>query len=170
MPVHTSILGLALGAGVLACSDLQDQGPGRSVSGAPELALVDQTRVVVENTGFNACTGELIDFIGYFHYTAHETISANGRYHIDVHQNTQGVKGVGQTSGEVYHEVGASSVKGNAGSFEGTPPFEFSSIAHGALVGPGPDNNLDLKITSHFVVNANGMLTVAVDRVETECR
>ena len=112
----------------------------------------------------------LIDFIGVFHYTTRETISANGRYHFDLHQNLQGVKGVGQTSSQTFREVGASSFKGNAADFEGTPPFEFSSIAHGAFVGPGPDNNFTLKITSHFVVNANGDLTVAISRVETECR
>jgi hypothetical protein len=159
-----------MAASLPGCSEDREHGLPLEVSDAPPSAVVEQQRVLVENTAPNACTGDLIDFSGIFHYTTRETISASGRYHFDVHQNVQGVKGVGQTSGQVYQEVGAASNEGNAADVDGAPPFEFSSIAHGAFVGAGPRNNFTLKITSHFVVNANGALTVSISRVETECR
>ena len=168
--MRSTLFSLAVTAGLSACSDAREQRLPLEVTNAQPGAIVEQQRVMVENTALNACTGELIDFIGIFHYTTRETISANGRYHFNIHQNLQGVSGVGQTSGQVYREVGAASQKGNITDFEGTPPFEASSVAHGAFVAPGPGNNLTLKITSHFVVNANGVLTVTLSRVETECR
>jgi hypothetical protein len=168
--MRTTLFSLAVTAGLSACSDAGEQRSPLEPTDAPTSAVVEQQRVLVENTAPNDCTGELIDFRGIFHFTTRETISANGRLHVGVHQNLQGVSGVGQTTGQVYREVGASSDKANAADFEGRPPFEATVVAHGAFVGPGPGNNLTLKITSHFVVNARGVLTVAISRVETQCR
>ena len=137
--MRSTLFRLVVVASLPACWDSQEHPTTLEVTSAPPSAVVEQQGVVVENTAPNACTGDLIDFIGVFHYTTRETISANGRYHFNFHQNLQGVKGVGQTSGQTFREVGAASFKGNSTDFSRGRPHSNSRASRTARTsGRGP--------------------------------
>src|SRR5437763_2709565 len=74
------------------------------VSSTPAHAanVIDAVDIPVSGTVFNPCNGELVDFSGYFHELIHVTGDMAGGYHLDIHDNTQGIHAVGETTGVKY--------------------------------------------------------------------
>ena len=50
----------------------------------------------------NVCTGEGVDLDGRVHVLVRVTPNADGSFHVKQHTNTQGVQGIGMTSGDGY--------------------------------------------------------------------
>jgi hypothetical protein len=105
---------------------------------------------------------------GTLHTVSRTTIDANGGFHGTIHFNPQGVKGVGQSSGDTYQGNGVTKTTTNiAGA---GLPFTDTFVNNFRIIGPGPDNNLLVHQTIHVTINANGVMTADVLNTSTECR
>jgi hypothetical protein len=85
--------------------------------------------------------------------------------HPKAFHTSEGLTGVGQSTGDVYRFVGAARQNLTVvGATEGTPTSSFS------YTGPGPRNNVTLQGTSQVTYNANGTQTVFLSNVSLECK
>ena len=85
-----------------------DQGLEKSIQAAQKADVFrENVHFPVEFTEFFVCAGEEIHFTGDFHLNFHNTIDANGGFHVVFTFNDHSLSGVGLTSGIKYHEVGA---------------------------------------------------------------
>lgn len=115
----------------------------------------------------NGGAGELVLVEGTLHIQSHTTINKN-RASLKVHFQPQGATGVGLTTGDTYHAVGVTQEHDSVPIENGA--FNFTFINNFRLIGPGPDNNLQVKQTVHVTINANGDVTSEVDNTSIECQ
>ena len=162
-----SLLGTLL---IISCSS--DMAPTEpSVVAHQTLAAAEVTHEVLvqEPVAFvmaNPCTGEEINFSGFFSGTAHFTINdnrVNGHF-----SGVERLKGVGVSTAEQYQYVfpflfvfGGSLIQSQ---------YSETSINVFRVVGRGPDDNFVVHIAIHFTVNANGETTATPRNVQVECR
>ena len=74
------------------------------------------------------------------------------------------INGTGQITGDKYQGTDSETLRatlGAATTFTLTNSFQ--------VVGPGPDNNFTVHLTSHFTVNANGEITSDHFSSSVEC-
>ena len=109
--------------------------------------------------------GELVNANGVLHTRFQTTLDANGGFHSQVQAQTQGISGIGQTSGDKYQLIGVihESINGKVGE-------ETTTVVNGRVIGPGPGNNRIWYYTYHITVNANGKVTAFVDNHEIVCK
>jgi hypothetical protein len=116
----------------------------------------------------NGGAGEDVALSGTIHEVYHVTFNSNGGATIKIHDNPQGVSGVGLTTGAKYQATGVTqdifNVSGNNGQYSETYINNFR------VVGQGPGNNFLVHETFHITFNANGELTAFVDNISTTCR
>ena len=128
--------------------------------------VTNDVHLPVSGTAVSDCPGgESVDFSGSAHLLFHATIDSDGGSHADMHINSQGVSGIGESSGATYHipeEVHINS-NGHVGS-EGTITLSEK------LIGQGPDNNEVMHLTLHETVNANGTVTALVNNFFIKCQ
>lgn len=112
--------------------------------------------------------GEFVLLSGDLHDLVHVTTDSTGGTHVKLHDNPQGITGVGLTSGDVYHGTGVTQSEQNtaASGF----PLELTFVNNFRVIGPGPGNNLLVHENTHVTINANGVVTADVDNVSIECR
>jgi hypothetical protein len=112
-------------------------------------------------------TGELVKANGVLHTRFHTTLDANGGFHTQAHYQTQGISGIGLTSGDKYQLIGVihQSFNGKVGAANTT-----STVVNGRVIGPGPGNDRFWYYTSHITVNANGEVTADFVNFEIVCK
>lgn len=113
---------------------------------------------------FNDCTGEWVHLSGRARVVIVSNEN-NNRITGTWHTNMQGVQGVGLSSGNTYHVNGVSN-----------QPFS-SPLTHGAntislvsrmqMIGGG--SRFTARSHFHGTMNANGTITVLIDRFEVTC-
>ena len=111
--------------------------------------------------------GESVHAIGVLHTRLRTTVDADGGFHTQAHYQTQGISGIGQTSGDKYQLIGVihQSINGKVG-VENTN----TTVVNGRVIGPGPGNNLFWYYTYHMTVNANGEVTTDFENIRVECK
>ena len=126
---------------------------------------VDES-VPISVSAYNPCNGEVVDLNGRLHYLVNVTEDATGGYHLDVHVNTQGVSGTGQTTGAKYEVNYTDTFQLNVtnAGLEATAPLHLNVIAQGQAP------NFLLHAVFHIRVEASGGLTTYVDAFRLECR
>lgn len=144
------------------------------LTAAPALAqantVTTSTRVPVNLTLFNPCTGELIDFSGNLHIVDHVTFvphDPDGGLHLNRKENWQGVAGIDQTTGNRYRLTG---VRHNLNLNANAPlPFVLTLVRTQNVISRGSADNLQLRRRVHVTVNANGTTTVDFDSFSLIC-
>ena len=110
----------------------------------------------VQWSGWNECTGEMIDFSGTGHYRIQGIVNNNG-FNFNIHYNAQNITGVGQTSGTVYKTMDSFNYH-NKGSFNnGEMVWQQTGIIKYTSAGNEP--NLYSEDSWHLTINANGEVT-----------
>src|SRR5262245_43941365 len=157
---HSCLIVPALAAAlVAACTEVPTQPPVSD----PNLALLGNVRVPVTLSGVT-CDSELVEGtgIGHFHNTA--TQDASGNLHVTNHTTVTGTA-VAQLSGARYRV----SFEDNLSLTLRGVPGEFTEVMNTQLIGQGGASNLVARSLVHFTVNANGVLTAAVDKFVVHC-
>ena len=113
-----------------------------------------------------APTPELIYLSGSVLFVTHVTLDAGGHFHAVFHHNSQGMNGVGLTTGAQYREI----VGGQAVQAEGELGRQFTLIYRGRLISQGPAGNAQIAEVIHYTVNANGTVTALLEFLRGECR
>ncbi len=146
----------------------------QSTSAAAQ-AITDTTNLSIpfDLTLFIPCAndgaGELVQLSGPLHALFHNTISPNGRITFKFHFQPQGIRGMGQTTGDRYQATGETQ---GTTTFDGVSgfPFETSFVNNFKIIGQGPGNNFLVHENFHVTINANGELTVLVDNFSIACK
>jgi hypothetical protein len=160
-------------AGLAGCSSSPTEPSTDSTAGtAPDFratSFTDNQKVPIDFFAFIPCAdggaGEVVDFSGTLHVLLHVTINGTNVV-IKQHFQPQGLKGVGETTGDVYNATGVTQDITRSGTVGFTETF----VNNFKLIGPGPDNNLLVHENFHVTVNANGTLTVLRDHVTVTCK
>lgn len=141
----------------------------------PERGVRAQANVVKTNqeipldvTQLVECTGEFVHFTGTF--LLQDTIVTDGRgiTHFQSHFNSQGVSGVGLTSGLTYQ--GTETVNFTTNNTVGPPPFEFTHIDPFHIISQNSADNVICQAVVHVTVNANGETTSELMHFGCNCR
>jgi hypothetical protein len=114
----------------------------------------------------NGGAGELVALTGELHDLFHVTMSGGGRFVLKLHDQPEGISGVGEITGDVYHATGVTQETVTSGVIGSTDTF----VNNFRIIGPGPGNNFLIHETFHVTVNANGTLTATVDNFSAECK
>lgn len=138
--------------------------------GAQPRAIMAQATTTTTNTTLplnmtvTACEGQSVTLSGNIHIVTHVTTNPNG-FHIKEHSNYQNVSGVGQPTPFLYRGVSS-----NNTHFNNHPPqSNFSVVDQVLLLSQGLSDNLQVHVTMHFTINANGQTTATVENVRVEC-
>lgn len=113
----------------------------------------------------NGGAGELIVGNGPLHVLLHTTESASGNVQMKFHFQPQGIKSVGQDTGDVYKATGVTQQ-----TFRAAKGSSFTFVNNLRQIGPGPGNNFLVHETLHVTVNANGQVTADHVNTSLECR
>jgi hypothetical protein len=113
-------------------------------------------------------SGEYLDLSGSLHDMLAMTLDSDGTLHVKIHDNPQGVIGVGETTGDEYRATGVTDYEYNVSYFK--PGGQFTVVNNFRMIGPGPGNNLLVHENTHYTFNADGTLTATVDNFSIECR
>ena len=160
---HLCLVFLSVAAAfVAACTEVPTQPPS-STATAPDFAQLGNVRVPIAFSGVT-CDSDLVEgaAIGHFHNTS--TQDANGDLHITNHTTITG-SATAQQSGATYRV----SFEDNLSISLPESPLTFTEVMNLKLIGQGGAPNLVGKSLAHFTVNANGVLTAAIDKFVVHC-
>jgi hypothetical protein len=136
-------------------------------------ALTTSTRFPISLIFFVPCIGsggpQLVELSGELHDLFHVTVSSSGRLTLKVHDQPQGVSGVGLTTGAKYHATGVTQEMTHQNQVTGFP-FNDTFVNNFRLIGQGPGNNFMVHENLHVTINADGTLTSFHDNFSVECR
>ncbi len=137
-------------------------------------ASAESTSTPVDFIQPHECTLELVNLNGRFHVVTNTNTNADGTVHLVVHQNTQGVDGIGAPSGDryVFNEGTNEQTKESADGNSVNTFFMHTEFIHmGESLGymaPGLD---DLHVKLRVVVTlTNGVPSTTVFQDQRECR
>ena len=142
-----------------------------SVAAVAQAEVVQNVQVPVVASVLVPCAnggaGEIVDFSGVLHIVLSFTINGNN-VSGKSHYQPQGLKGVGQITGDSYNAVGVTqeSIKGSLQNGQ----FSATYVNNFRLIGPGPGNNLQAHENAHITINANGDVTAFIDNFGTDCK
>jgi hypothetical protein len=127
--------------------------------------VVDDS-VPISLSAYNPCNGEPVDLSGRLHYLVNVTENPAGGVHLDVHANTQGLSGTGQTTSARYEVNYTDTFQLNVTNtaLEATAPLHLNVIAQGQVP------NFLLHALFHIRLDATGGLTGSIDAFRVECR
>ena len=130
----------------------------------PAAAQNGATVTTMPVTGeFIGCTGEVIVLSGTRQMVFHSRMDKHGGTHFQFRSIYQGVIGVGQTSGDVYHFTGGDADRYNSSVYvPAGSQSEQTIMLNFQLVGPGPGNRVRVHEVHHYTFNANGNATAEV--------
>jgi hypothetical protein len=130
-------------------------------------AVVTNIVVPIAGTLVNPCNGEPVLFTGNLHTLFAVTLDPNGGFHLNLHENGQGISGTGVVTGLKYQIPVAS----HTGFFEGAPLPVVETITETfEMISQGNTQNFYLKFLFHITINANGVVTVDKVDFDTACR
>jgi hypothetical protein len=131
--------------------------------------VTENVRVPVDIGVFIPCAdggaGELVTLSGNLHIVLRFTETPRGGIHVGSHFQPQGIRGVGETSGDTYHATGVTQDQFNA-----TVGVEETFVNNFRIIGQGPGNNFLVHEVFHITFNANGSITAFVDKFSVDCR
>jgi hypothetical protein len=111
--------------------------------------------------------GEDVLLEGTLHETFHVTEN-NNKFLLKIIDNPQGIRGIGQITGDKYQATGETQQVINQsfknGHFSGTYVNNFK------IIGQGRGNNFLIHDNFHVTVNANGTVTAEHDNFSVECK
>jgi hypothetical protein len=117
----------------------------------------------------NTCTTppDVVQLNGDMHIVVTTTSDGSGGYHTRTSSNTQSVTGTSLVTGLKY----SSSSSAQDNYYDGGPFPEVNTMTHNyVLNSQGGTANVVMKITFHTTVNANGIPTATVDKVQSGCQ
>lgn len=106
--------------------------------------------------------GEVVELTGQLHDTFSLTANSKGVFHMDVHDNPQGVTGTGQTTGDLYRATGVTHFQTISDS-----PLELVYVDNFHIVGSG--TNFDVHDNFHIRVE-DGQVTAFHDNFRAQCK
>jgi len=115
----------------------------------------------------NGGAGEDVLLSGFLHALSTTTINGNN-VRAKFHFQPQGIKGVGLVTGDKYQANGVTQDQLKGSLVNGQ--YEETFINNFRIIGQGNGNNLLMHETFHVTVNANGALTVLIDKIESDCK
>jgi hypothetical protein len=116
----------------------------------------------------NGGAGEFVLLEGPLHVNQTLTMNDN-HYSFSENNNPQGIKGLGQITGDAYNAVGKTSYSFNF-DIDDSLPTVFTYVNRFHVVGPGPGNDFYVKQTEHLTINANGEITAERSFDEVTCK
>ncbi len=129
-------------------------------------AVVSNATFPFSMTVFVPCAasglGEVVELNGQLHDTFTLTATSKGVFHMDVHDNPQGVSGTGQTTGDLYHAIGMTKFQTISDS-----PLELVYVDNFHIIGPG--TNFDVHDNFHIRVE-DGQVTAFHDNFRAQCK
>jgi len=127
-----------------------------------EIPLVLSVFIPCANQG----TGEVVDFSGSLHATISSTVNGNN-IHLNQLFNPQGVKGVGETTGDVWQATGETrfDVTASVSLFPVTNTF----VNNFKLI-DGRGGSFLVHEDLHVTVNADGTTTASHDNFTITCK
>ena len=111
-------------------------------------------------------TGEEVLFTGNINIVIHSTITGS-RVSMS-ERNTFHISGEGLLTGDKYQSTQALHFSDSGSLVNGQ--FSSSFVAHAAVTGPGPGNNMYLPTTIHTTINAKGEVTAEVETFDFVCK
>jgi hypothetical protein len=143
-------------------------------SGASALAVTTSESIPLDALVFVPCSasgqGEDVTLQGRLHVLDSVQINAN-TVHVKQQFNPQDVSGVGSVTGTKYRGTG---VTEDALNFNAGPngfPIQATFVNNFRIVGQGTaGGNLQLHENAHVTVNANGVVTTAIDNFSLTCK
>jgi hypothetical protein len=135
--------------------------------------ITDREKVPVDPAAFFVpCAaggaGEVVDLSGTLIVFSHTTITPNGDEFIKFRFQPQRVKGIGQTTGDVYKGTGVT--QGQIHFHADGLPITDTFINNFRIIGPGPGNNYLEHFTVHVTINEKGQLTSEVSNISIVCK
>jgi hypothetical protein len=140
-----------------------------SSTSKPSAAVVpfnEQSVYLIDDYAWSECTGESIHITGQLHVDVHGVIN-NNRINFVIHDNYQGLTGVGETTGKLYTASGRFTDVYN-GNFNGSYSESMKSSIRFNTAGGG--NNFVMTMQSMTSVNGNGVITVNRYRDSFRCQ
>lgn len=133
---------------------------------AQATVVKQQVDFPIDMTDFLECTGEEVHLTGAVHRQSHTIIDNNGGVHFQSVNNDFDLSGVGLTSGLAYHRTGATIISYH---IQDAAPQEFTSVdvLHFIRQSSGPV--LELRVTVHMTLNANGEITTTFENIHFAC-
>ncbi len=141
---------------------------------APALAgaatLTTNVTLPLGSVQFYPCAGELIELHGEYHAVFHTTVDPSVGIHVVSQHNSQGISGVGLSSGTIFQAMDASGGGPRATNIFGAPGFEMTDVDTFQLIGQGQAPDLLVHITTHLTYAPDQGFTAQVTNVSRECR
>jgi len=126
----------------------------------------EQTFFTIDDYAWSECSGESIHITGQIHIVVHGVIN-NNRMNFSIHDNYQGLTGVGETSGKLYAASGVFNDVYN-GNFSGSYTESMKSSIRFNTAGGG--NNFVMTMQTNTTVNANAVVTLSRYRESFRCQ
>jgi hypothetical protein len=115
----------------------------------------------------NGGAGEDVHLTGYLHIVTSLTINGNN-VRGKVHYQPQGIKGVGDVTGDKYNATGVTQDEFKGSLVNGQ--YEETSVNNFRIIGQGNGNNYLVHEVFHVTVNANGVVRVLFDKLRVDCK
>ena len=114
----------------------------------------------------NQGNGEVVDFSGSLHAVFSSTVNGNN-IHLNMLFNPQGIKGVGETTGDVWQATGETreDLTASVSAF----PFTNTFVNNFKLI-DGRGGSFLIHENFHVTVNADGTTTVLHDNFTFTCK
>jgi hypothetical protein len=141
-----------------------------SFTGRPTLLMnaeptVSIEEMVIDWSTYNNCTGEMVQMEGTGLVVTVANINKN-RISGTMHFNMQGVKGIGETSGTVYHISNVNNISYSSPLTGGAATITGVFVANVAGGGGKP---FKMKANFHSTLDAKGNSTSFVDNFSMNC-
>ena len=157
-------------AKIPATDENQVSSNGNAQANAAQI-ITSNEKIVVDFSVFIPCAnggvGEDVLLSGFLHATSTTTINGNN-VHAKFHFQPQGIEGVGLITGDKYQSTGVTQDEFKGSFVNGQ--YEETYINNFRIIGKGNGNNYLLHETFHVTINANGVITVYTDKIESDCK
>jgi hypothetical protein len=169
-----SLLALACAVALAGCAD-RALGPAEAAAGlqsAPSLAAVTENdiRIPYHQPVIVPCGRlgqEIVPFDGTVHVLFQTSFSTNGRRHLKLQTNAQGMTGIGLVSGDLYRLNGGSS---DAYEFDVDGPYSNTYVNNFHVESAGATGNIVAHETLRVLVDENGIPSVQAVNFVAECK
>jgi hypothetical protein len=157
----SSLIALALAVGMAVATQARAQ-----ATTSTDVFRFDFTGFVFFHPCANGGVGEDVIFFGELLVAVHSTTTPRGQAVFHVTRAAPHLTAIGLDTGALYLPVGVT--KSTQVLTQGATQFTF--IDRSLLIGVGQTEDVILKTTIHFTINANGKLSAEIEDVEVICR
>ena len=141
---------------------------------APALAaaatLTTNITQTLGSVQFYPCAGEFVALQGDYHAVFHVTFDASSGTHVIGQHNSQGITGVGLSSGTLFRAMDGADEGRRVTNIFGTPGFEMTDVDTFHLIGQGQGADLLVHTTIHLTFAPDQGFTARVTNVSSECK